>query len=173
MIENWCFSAPKSFKTGMQKKGLFCCSVFSRHSLQNGDLTNSPPLPSESKLWAASGAPGAASGGILFVSFSALEPSRWSKSSRDLKIIKKHIIFTTNLNRNLKCMQKHGSRFLMPQEPWNNQFCRILEWSFPSSSATASLFVLKPHGKCAPIGMPLGRNKSTPKGYTSLNGNHN
>ena len=131
------FSAPKSFKKGMQKQVLFCCSVFSRICLHNGDLTNSPPLPSESKLRAASGAPGAASGGILFVSFSALESSRWSKSSRDLKIIENHLILTTNLNRNLKCMQKHGSRFLMSQEPWNNQFCRILERSFPSSSATA------------------------------------
>ena len=90
----------------MQKKGLFCCSVFSRHSLQNGDLTNSPPLPSESKLWAASGAPGAASGGILFVSFSALEPSWWSKSSRDLKIIKNHLILDDKSKQKLKMYAK-------------------------------------------------------------------
>ena len=90
----------------MQKKGLFCCSVFSRHSLQNGDLTNSPPLPSESKLWAASGAPGAASGGILFVSFSALEPSRWSKSSRDLKIIKNRLMLDDKSKQKLEMYAK-------------------------------------------------------------------
>ena len=90
----------------MQKKGLFRHSVFSRHSLQNGDLTNSPPLPSESKLWAASGAPGAASGGILFVSFSALEPSRWSKSARDLKITKNHLIFDDKSKQKLKMYAK-------------------------------------------------------------------